>query len=38
MLINAGIADIIYQDGYADPMTEEMLQAAGVKFTQVDEA
>jgi dCMP deaminase len=38
MLINAGIGEIIYQDGYADPMTEEMLKAAGVKFTQLGEA
>ncbi len=36
MLINAGITDIIYEEGYADPMTEEMLQAAGVKLIQVD--
>ena len=36
MLINAGINDIIYQEGYADSMTEEMLSAAGVKIVQVD--
>jgi dCMP deaminase len=37
MLINAGIRDIIYQEGYADHMTEEMLSAAGVKLVQIDE-
>jgi len=37
MLINAGINDIIYQEGYADSMTEEMLSAAGVKLIQIDE-
>ncbi|MES0349245.1 MAG: cytidine/deoxycytidylate deaminase family protein [Desulfobacteria bacterium] len=36
MLINAGINDIIYQEGYADSMTEEMLSAAGVKIVQID--
>jgi len=38
MLINAGVNEIIYQDGYADPMTEDMLNGAGVKLTQSDEA
>lgn len=37
MLINAGICEIIYQEGYADPMSEEMLKSAGVKLTQIDE-
>jgi dCMP deaminase len=36
MLINAGINDIIYQEGYADSMTEEMLSAAGVTIVQID--
>jgi dCMP deaminase len=36
MLINAGITHILYQDGYADSMTEEMLQAAGVTLTHVN--
>ena len=36
MLINAGISDIIYQEGYADSMTEEMLSAAGVTIVQID--
>ena len=38
MLINAGIDEIIYQEGYADAMTEDMLNAAGIKLTQFDEA
>ena len=38
MLINAGVREIIYQDGYADPMTEDMLNGAGVKLTQSDKA
>lgn len=38
MLINAGIREIIYQDGYADPMTKEMLTAAKVRLAQLDEA
>jgi dCMP deaminase len=38
MLINAGIGEIIYQEGYADAMTEDMLNAAGIKLTQFDEA
>ncbi len=37
MLINAGISEIIYQEGYADPMAEEMLKAAGVKLTRIDD-
>ena len=37
MLINAGIRDIIYREGYADHMTEEMLNAAGVKLIRKDE-
>lgn len=36
MLINAGIREIIYQDGYADTMTDEMLDAAGIKLTQLE--
>ena len=38
MLINAGIREIIYHDGYADPMTEDMLAAAGIKLIQFDKA
>jgi len=36
MLINAGIGEIIYKDGYADPLTEDMLTAAGVALSQID--
>jgi len=37
MLINAGIREIVYEEGYADPMAEEMLKAAGIKVTQIDD-
>lgn len=35
MIINAGIKDIKYQEGYADPMGEEMLRDAGISLTMV---
>jgi deoxycytidylate deaminase len=35
MLINAGIRAIKYKEGYADPMAEEMLNAAGVTLTKI---
>jgi len=35
MLINAGIDEIKYKEGYADAMAEEMLKAAGVKVTKI---
>jgi len=35
MLINAGICEIVYEEGYADPMGEEMLAAAGVRVRRV---
>ena len=38
MLINAGIHAIKYKEGYADPMAEEMLAAARVRLTQINEA
>jgi dCMP deaminase len=38
MLINAGIRAIKYKEGYADPMSEEMLTAAGVTLTKISEA
>lgn len=38
MLINAGIRDIIYRDGYADHMTEEMLNAARVELIRFQKA
>ena len=37
MLINAGIHDIRYQEGYADSMSEDMMKAAGVRLTKLDE-
>jgi dCMP deaminase len=38
MLINAGIRAIKYKEGYADTMAEEMLAAARVRLTQINEA
>ncbi|MFH1674022.1 MAG: cytidine/deoxycytidylate deaminase family protein [Pseudomonadota bacterium] len=37
MLINAGIADILYLDGYADTMTKDMLDEAGIKLINVSQ-
>lgn len=34
MIINAGIIEIYYRDGYADPMAMEMFKEAGVKVLQ----
>ena len=31
MIINAGIRKICYQSGYADPLSRELLQEAGVQ-------
>ena len=36
MIINAGIKKIYYLDGYADTMSEEMLQEAGVHVAKID--
>jgi dCMP deaminase len=36
MIINAGIRKIYYRDGYADPMSQEMLQEAGVDLINID--
>ena len=38
MLINAGISEIVYQEGYSDPMAKEMIKAAGVKLARIDQA
>lgn len=38
MLINAGIHDIKYLEGYADPLAEDMMKASGVRLTQISEA
>jgi dCMP deaminase len=35
MLINAGIKDIRYHEGYADPMAQELLATAGATITQI---
>ncbi len=36
MIINAGIRNIVYMDGYADKMSMEMLEEAGVGLTKLD--
>ncbi len=36
MLINAGVTTIYYSEGYADEMSMEMLEEAGMKLVQVD--
>ena len=36
MIINAGIREIIYQAGYADPMAREMLAEAGVDVIHLE--
>ena len=35
MIINAGISTIYYQSGYADAMSGEMLEAAGIEVIQL---
>ncbi len=35
MIINAGIAEVIYRDGYMDEMAKEMLSEAGIKVAQL---
>jgi dCMP deaminase len=35
MIINAGIVRIVYQDGYADPLSLEMLAEAGVELEKL---
>jgi len=37
MIINAGIKKIYYQSGYADALSEEMLQEASVEVIKVDD-
>ena len=36
MIINAGIKKIFYRSGYADAMSEEMLEAAGVEIVKLE--
>jgi len=31
MIINAGIKEVIYEEGYDDPLAMEMLKEAGIK-------
>jgi dCMP deaminase len=38
MIINAGIARIIYRDGYADELARQMLAEAGVEVVRMDAA
>jgi deoxycytidylate deaminase len=35
MIINAGVAKIIYRDGYSDQLSENMLQEAGIRVVQL---
>lgn len=37
MLINAGISKIYYKDGYADSISEEMMNEAGLEVIKIDE-
>jgi dCMP deaminase len=37
MLINAGIQKIIYREGYADPLSLEMLKEAKIDLKQIDQ-
>ena len=34
MLINAGVRRIVFRDGYADPLTEEMLREVGMELVR----
>lgn len=36
MIINAGIKKIYYKSGYADPLSRDMLQEAGVEIIKLD--
>jgi len=36
MIINAGIKEIYYAEGYDDPMSDKMLQEAGIKVRRLD--
>jgi dCMP deaminase len=35
MIINAGIVEILYLDGYADTMTKDMLEEAGIPVIKI---
>lgn len=36
MIINAGIKEIIYGEGYDDPMSDKMLEEAGIKVRKLE--
>ena len=36
MLINAGIKEIIYEEGYPDPLAEQILKESNIKLTKLD--
>ena len=36
MLINAGIRQIFYLDGYPDPLSEKMLKEAGMELHRIE--
>ena len=36
MLINCGIGEVFFVEGYPDPLTEGIMQEAGVRLTQVE--
>ena len=35
MIINAGVAKVIFQEGYSDQLSDEMLQEAGVEVCKI---
>ncbi|MCG6536203.1 MAG: cytidine/deoxycytidylate deaminase family protein [Syntrophales bacterium LBB04] len=35
MIINAGVAKVMFQEGYSDQLSEEMLQEAGVEVCKI---
>lgn len=37
MLVNAGVRRIVYLEGYADPLTGEMLEEAGLELVRMEE-
>ena len=37
MIINAGIKRVIFHEGYPDPLSEQMLEEAGVEMVNINE-
>lgn len=35
MIINAGIKEILYEEGYPDSLSEELIREAGIKLTKI---